>query len=147
MNYLLDTGIIIGLLREVPTIVKKYRNLPKERSIFFSVYSLTELYEGINNEGINKITNLDKKNAQSKILKILINHLEKKKQLLSLTRLEAEIYANLKISLQQSGMSIPVIDLLIGTIAIEKDFTLITTDKKHFQMLKKVIPQLNVEFW
>ena len=142
MNYLLDTGIIIGLLRETPIIVEKYRMLPQGRSTALTVYSLTELFEGI-----NKIANSDKRDAQSKILKILIGQFEKKKLIFALTRLQAEDYSKLKIALERNGTPIPVMDLLIGTIAIDKNSILITTDQTHFKTLKKIAPQLKVEFW
>ncbi len=106
------------------------------------VYTLTELFEGI-----NKISNSVKKEAQEKILNLLIDNVEKKNLLFALNKTDANEYSKFKIALEQKGNPIPVIDLLIGTIAIEKNFTLITTDKSHFQPLKDIIQQFNIEFW
>ncbi len=142
MDYLLDAGILIGLLREAPTIVDRYRKLTPNQFRAITVYSLIELFEGI-----HKTQNLVAKNSQLKILQILVDQFEKRGGVFALTRLQAEIFAKLRIGLEQKGTPIPVIDLLIGTIAIEKQFILITTDQKHFQVLKDVAPQFNVEFW
>jgi len=142
MNYLLDTGIIIGLLREIPTIVEKYRMLPQGRSTAFTAYSLTELFEGL-----NKLTNLPKRDAQFKILNIIIDQFEKKNRLFALTRSQADAYSKFKIALERNGTPIPVMDLLIGTIAIERNCILLTTDQTHFTTLKTIAPQLQVEFW
>lgn len=142
MSYLLDTGIVIGLLREIPIVVEKYKKLPQGCSKAITIYSLTELFEGI-----NKIINLDKKTTQLKILKLIIDQFEKKNRLFALTRSQAENYSKLKIALERKGTPIPVMDLLIGTIAIEKNFTLLTTDQTHFQTLKTIAPHFNVEFW
>ncbi len=142
MTYLLDTSIVIGLLREMPTIVKKYIQLPSNRSKVITVYSLTELFEGI-----YKISNPKKRDAQLKILNLIINYFTKIDGILALTIAQAEKYAQLKIALDKKGTPIPVIDLLIGTIAIERQLILLTTDHLHFQKLKAITPQLKVEFW
>jgi predicted nucleic acid-binding protein len=59
---------------------------------------------------------------------------------------DAALYARLKIDLEKRGTPIPVFDLLIGTIAISRGMTLVTTDDGHFKLLKQASPSLDVVF-
>ncbi len=143
MICLLDTNILIGILRENENVVLKYKELTKnkqDRGI--TSYTIAELYEGV-----KRVESKKKMEGQLKILEILLNNFEKRNKIFSLTRNEAIKYAELKIALEKKGKPIPIIDLLIGTIAIVNNFNLITTDKKHFQYLKDVFPRFQVEFW
>ena len=94
MDYLFDTRIIIGLLRESPKIVAQYVKLPETNTKAITVYTLAELYEGI-----NKMKDLKKRDAQLRILDLLIDHFEKRNCLIALTRLQANQYSKYKIAL------------------------------------------------
>ncbi|HEY0087430.1 MAG TPA: type II toxin-antitoxin system VapC family toxin [Candidatus Lokiarchaeia archaeon] len=134
---------MIGLLRENEKIVLKYKELNKskiEKGI--TSYTIAELYEGV-----KRVESKKKMEGQLKILEILLKKFEKRKKIFSLTRNEAMKYAELKIVLEKKGKPIPIMDLLIGTIAIVNNYKLITTDKNHFQNLKDVYPSFNAEFW
>ncbi|MHA1492131.1 MAG: type II toxin-antitoxin system VapC family toxin [Promethearchaeota archaeon] len=114
MIYLLDTNILIGILREHEFIVLKYKHITKkQQDKGIASYTIAELYEGV-----NKMESLKKMEAQLKILEILLNDFEKRNRIFSLTRKEAVKYAELKIALEKNGTPIPIIDLLIGTIVI-----------------------------
>lgn len=143
MTYLLDTNILIGLLRANHIIVSKYNKLSKksiEKGI--TTYTIAELYEGFHrDEALKRVE------AQRKILELLLNEFERKKRIFSLTRNEAINFPKFKIALEKKGTPIPIIDLLIGTIAIVNKFILITTDLPHYQSLKNAVPEFNVEFW
>lgn len=143
MICLLDTNILIGILRENEKVVLKYKELTKSKQDKgITSYTIAELYEGV-----KRVESKKKMEGQLKILEILLNNFEKRKKIFSLTRNEAIKYAELKIALEKKGKPIPIIDLLIGTIAIVNNYKLITTDKNHFQNLKGVFPRFNVEFW
>lgn len=143
MICLLDTNVLIGILREHKLIVLKYKQLTKkQQDKGITSYTIAELYEGV-----NRVESLKKMEAQLKLLEILLNDFEKRNRIFSLTRKEAEKYAELKIALEKKGTPIPIIDLLIGTIAIVNNYKFITTDKKHFQNLKDIIPKFNIEYW
>lgn len=144
MICLLDTNILIGILRENENVVLKYKELSKsEQDKGITSYTIAELYEGI-----KKVESSKKKmEGQLRILEILLNNFKKRKRIFSLTYNEAIKYAELKIALEKKGKPIPIIDLLIGTIAIVNNYKLITTDINHFQNLKNIFPNFNVEFW
>ena len=143
MIYLLDTNILIGILREHKLIVSKYKELTKkQQDKAITSYTIAELYDGINRAKSIKLIE-----GQLKILELLLSDFEKRKRIFSLTRNEAIKYAELKFALEKNGTPIPIMDLLIGSVAIENKFKLITTDKNHFQNLKDVYPSFNVEYW
>jgi len=143
MTYLLDTTILVGLLRANHIIVSKYNKLSKkgiDKGI--TTYTIAELYEGFYR---NKEQEIIK--AQQKIFEILLNEFEREKMIFSLTRNKAINFPKFKIALEKKGTPMPIIDLLIGTIAIVNNFILITTDVAHYQLLKSAIAEFNVEFW
>ncbi|HDZ18374.1 hypothetical protein LCGC14_1026330 [marine sediment metagenome] len=143
MICLLDTNILIGILREHKPIVLKYNQLTKkQQDKGITSYTIAELYEGV-----NRVESLKKMEAQLKLLEIILNDFERRNRIFSLSRKEAEKYAELKMALEKKGTPIPIMDLLIGTIAIVNNYKFITSDKKHFQNLEDIIPKLNIEYW
>lgn len=143
MIYLLDTNILIGILREHKQIVSKYKELTtKQQDKAITSYTIAELFDGI-----NRVKSGKKMEGQLKVLELLLNDFERRNRICSLTRIEAKKYAELKLALEKNGTPIPIMDLLIGSVAIGNKFKLITTDKNHFQNLKKVNPAFNVEYW
>ncbi len=143
MICLLDTNILIGILREHKPIVLKYNQLTKkQQDKGITSYTIAELYEGV-----NRVESLKKMEAQLKLLEIILNDFERRNRIFSLSRKEAEKYAELKIALEKNGTPIPIMDLLIGTIAIVNNYKFITSDKKHFKNLKDIIPKFNIEYW
>ena len=143
MICLLDTNILIGILREQKLIVSKYKILTKkQQDKAITSYTIAELYNGI-----NRVKSSKQMEGQLKILELLLNNFEKRKRIFSLTRNEAKKYAELKITLEKNGTPIPIMDLLIGSVAIANNYKLITTDKRHFQNLKDVCPSFKVEYW
>ncbi len=140
--YLLDTSILIGILREDPVILRKYNALPPKVPRAITTFAVAELHEGL-----LLIQNETTQNAQRRILELILNSLETRSLILTLTRQGAEVYAGLSNKLRIKGTAIPVMDLLIGTIAIVTKNNLITLDKNHFQKLQAVQPALQVEYW
>ncbi|MBN1803526.1 MAG: type II toxin-antitoxin system VapC family toxin [Candidatus Lokiarchaeota archaeon] len=143
MTVLLDTNIIIGFLRGREDIVIKYNKLTRsqiDKSI--TVYNIAELFDGI-----NRVQSPARMKEQLKIVDLMLNEFDKRKKIFSLTREGAKKFAELKLSLERKGTLIPIMDLLIGTIAILNDFKLITSDKKHFEKLNNLNTSFQVEFW
>ena len=140
--FLLDTNVIIGVLREAPQVLENYRALPPKIPKAITTFSVAELYEGL-----NLLTQVGTQEAQKRILEHIFDAFDGRNLILTLTRQGAKRYAQLSVSLRKHGTPIPVIDLLIGTIALLTNSTLITTDKNHFQLLKTVEATFQVEFW
>lgn len=143
MMFLLDTNIIIGVLREKSEIVTNYVNIAKRANpIFITVYTIAELYNGILN--IQKEVKIE---SEMKILELILNSYERQGKVLSLNINQAKIFAKLKYNLKKQGTPIPIVDLLIGAIALENGFILITTDKSHFKNLEKIESKFKVQYW
>jgi len=140
--YLLDTNIIIGILREASDILDKYRALPPRIPKAITTFSAAELYEGL-----ILIQEEVTRNVQKRFLELMLDALDARSLIFTLTRQDAALYADLRIALRKNGTPIPVVDLLIGTIALATNSTLITTDQHHFQMFQAVQPAFLVEYW
>jgi tRNA(fMet)-specific endonuclease VapC len=142
MGLLIDTSIAIRILRGSERVVAAYEALSKkhgEKAI--TAYTVAEL-----REGILKSTRPAQSKLEDRLLDVFFDDLAKRNAIHSLTPQAARLYAKLKIALEQRGTPIPVFDLLIGTIAIDRGLKLVTTDDGHFGHLKKISPDLDVVY-
>jgi tRNA(fMet)-specific endonuclease VapC len=142
MGLLLDTSIIIRILRGSEPVIGAYEALSKkhdEKAI--TSYTIAEL-----REGILKSTKPERSRLEERLLEILFEDFVNRNAIHALTPRAAALYARLKIALEQLGTPIPVFDLLIGTIAIDHGLKLVTTDDGHFDYLKKVAPGFDVVY-
>ncbi len=145
--FLLDTNIIIAILRGKQEIVKKYQRISsKSQPIYLTTYTITEIYIGFEDQGY-KQQNLEKLNIQKKLFDKMINFLEAQKRIISLDLEGAKILGKLLHQLKIKGNQIPFIDAIIGAIGISRNLTIITSDKNHFNAIKTVHDKLNTEFW
>lgn len=145
--FLLDTNIIIAILRGKQEIVKKYQRISsKSQPIYLTTYTITEIYIGFEDQEY-KQQNLEKLNIQKKLFDKMINFLEAQKRIISLDLEGAKILGKLLYQLKIKGNPIPFIDAIIGAIGISRNLTIITSDKNHFNAIKTVYDKLNAEFW
>jgi len=145
--FLLDTNIIIAILRGKQEIVKKYQRISsKSQPIYLTTYAITEIYIGFEDQEY-KQQNLEKLNIQKKLFDKMINFLEAQKRIISLDLEGAKILVKLLYQLKIKGNPIPFIDAIIGAIGISRNLTIITSDKNHFNAIKTVYDKLNAEFW
>jgi len=64
-------------------------------------------------------------------------------KIIKLTKISLDISANRFGNLKRKGIELGTPDLLIAGIALENDFTLVTSDIKHFQQIEG----LKIENW
>lgn len=114
MNYLFDTNIIIGFLKNEENIVNK---LKSESSINVSVVTIGEMFYGANNS-----------NNSSKNLK-LYSEFFKYCNVFEISEKTAEYYADIRFELKKIGKPIPENDIWIAAIAKENDLIIVTRDK------------------
>jgi tRNA(fMet)-specific endonuclease VapC len=105
---LLDTGIVIGMLRE-----------KKQRQGIISIITVAEILRGIDAQKRPAIKRL----------------LEESFAVLNLDSAVVERYCDLYSDLKKKGSLLPDADLFIAATAMTHDLTLETTDA-HFQRLK-----------
>ena len=117
MTYLLDTSILIPLLRMKQEARKIVRDL-RGRKVVSSV-CVAELYEGI-----YRSEQLEKNKTK------LENFLEELDEIVSFSSKEAVIFGKLKAEMKRE--LIPDMDLQIAATCIANDLILVTSDIRHF---------------
>ena len=82
--YLLDTNIVIGILKLKQEFVKKYKNISlKKQPIYLTTYSLSEIYLGFNVPEFKQ--NYAKKlKIQKNLFNKMVKNLESQQRIISL---------------------------------------------------------------
>ena len=145
--YLLDTNIIIGILREKQEILKKYKELSeKALPIYLTSYSLSEIYVGFHDQEFKK-KYPKKLKIQINLFSKMVNKLQAQNRIISLSVEDSKTLGEIIHLLKVKGNPIPIIDSIIGAIAISQKLIVITTDQNHFKAIKDVKNELKIEFW
>ncbi len=126
-DYLLDTNIVIGLLAEEPSILRRF---DAEGSATLSIVVLGELYFGAYNS----------KQLRNNLVKL--ERLIADNTLLDCNLETAAIYGELRQFLRERGTPIPENDLWIAAQCRQHELTIVTRDA-HFSHL----PDLVCETW
>jgi len=125
LSYLLDTSILIGILREEPNARKMFEYLFGEnKDMFICTLSITQILSKV-----RKNENFDKtKDFLNLFIPLSVN-----KEISSQT-------GTLGYDLVKKGKTIPDIDdLIINILCQENDLILVTSNIKHFPNLKNKI--------
>ena len=145
--HLLDTNIIIGILREKENIIKRYKKISgKKQPICLTTYSLSEIYLGFHAQEFKKQA-AEKLKLQKELFDRMVIKLQGQNRITSLSAEDSKILGELFHLLKVKGNPIPVIDAIIGAIAISRELTVITTDLNHFKVIKNIYENFKVEFW
>lgn len=118
-KYLIDSDILIYFLKGKQEVVERLSQIPID-DLYISRINYTELIYGAYNS--SKIT---------KNLKVIEPFLDSFK-VLEFTKTSSLIFAKEKARLKKNGSTIADMDLMIASIAIENDCTLISNNIKHF---------------
>lgn len=123
MNYLIDTDIIIYILKnnlKVNENFSYFRNYPKS----ISVITYGELvYEAYKSQSVE--ANLAKIHRLTEIFPII-----------NISFSVMETFGGLKASFEQSGRIIDDMDLMIASTAITHNLILVTNNEKHFRRIE-----------
>lgn len=117
-HIVLDTNAYSNLLTGSETVLTA---LCEAETVYMSIFVLGELYTGFKG-GSKELLN-------GKILESFL--MKQSVKILNATRETAEVFAELKTSLQKKGSPIPINDIWIAAHAIESGSVLVTFDK-HF---------------
>jgi len=128
--YILDTDILIYFLKGVEKVVEKV-SVTNTADLSTTVINKAELLYGACNSEKKK-QNITKANGLLAELTIL-----------DFSQNAAEIFANEKARLKSNGQPISDMDLLIASVCIDNNRTLVTNNVKHFNR----IGQLQIENW
>ena len=131
MTYVLDTNILVSLLR--------YKNPPNtelfNQGAAISIITYAELLVGAQ-KSLHPTKNLQLIQSMLQDLDIAT---------LPLTEGIAQVYANLRVSLEKKGRRIEDLDLLIAATAISHHLTLVTANIKHFSFLPNLKFKTNID--
>jgi len=123
MNFLLDTNIIVEILRGNYEVQQRTYGIGLQKC-FISEYTMAELYTGAN-----------KSNSQT-----AFQQLETIEQLFRIIPFGKSFkkYGEIRAKSEQSGIRMDDMDLLIASVAIEHKLTLVTHNQKHFQNIPEL---------
>ena len=130
-KYLIDSDILIYFLKGKQEVVERLSQIPIN-SLYISRINYTELIYGAYNS--------TKINQNLKVIEPFLESF----QVLELTKTSSLIFAKEKARLKKNGNIIADMDLMIASIAIENDCTLISNNIKHFDRVQnlKLEPKL-----
>ena len=127
MSFVLDTSILIEIENNNKEIIQKIEQLCPPSNIFITFFSYCEFYFGI----IEK----SEKN-KSKALERLSEY-----KLINTTEKSAITFCEILHDLKKRGEMIPEFDILIASLVIDNNLTLITSDNdfKKIKELRSII--------
>ncbi len=129
MIFLLDTDICSAHMRRPAQLAHRFVQFTGRLSI--SSITLAELYAGAY------------KHSQTLRLLSLIKDLKVEVQVLDFDSACAETFGRVRGTLLNHGISIPTTDLMIASVALVHDLTLVTHNTQDFQN----IPGLSLDDW
>ena len=130
MSYLLDTDTLIFWLNGDQTIAQKADEVGRA-DLHFSTVSLAELYFGAYNS-----KEIDRNLKVIQQLSLIID-------LIPFERRAAQLFGQIKAALKQQGNLLLDADLMIASVALVNELTIVTNNTKHFTR----IPNLSLENW
>ena len=130
MTVLLDTNILSAHLRRPAALANRF--LQYSGRLYTSAVVLAELFVWAHN-----------RSDPSKLLTTIDELLFEEVGLLEYDRDCANEFGRLRIQLRRTGIEVPSLDLLIASVAIAYDLTLVTQNTADFEK----IPDLGLHDW
>ena len=126
MRYMLDTNICIYLIKQKPEKVLRHFKAHSVGEIGISSITLAELRYGV--ERSQQV----QKNRQA--LEEFVLPLE----IAAFDEAAAEVYGSVRAGLEQAGMPVGSMDMLIGAHALSLGVTLVTNNLREFKKIKNL---------
>ncbi len=125
MGILIDSNIIIDFLNNQDSAVNFFKEITSDRELFISIISWAEVVYGF------------KKNKSFNKEKLFQDFLEDYKiVIISIDKIVAEKYLDVKIDLEIKRIPLDDFDLLIAATAMANNLLLATRNIKHFKRIK-----------
>ncbi len=122
MKYAIDSDILIYYLKNHPKVVERFVNTELDE-LSTTIINYTELLFGAY-KSAKSVENLA-------AIRRFLDSLE----IVQFDRDSAEIFAQLKASLQKEGNVVADMDLLIASICLANGLTLVTNNTRHFEKI------------
>ena len=124
-KYLIDSDILIYFLKGKQEVVQRLSQIPID-DLYISRINYTELIYGAYNSS--------KINQNLKVIEPFLDSFK----VLEFTKTSSLVFAKEKARLKKNGNIIADMDLMIASIAIENDCTLISNNIKHFDRVRNL---------
>lgn len=122
-RYLLDTDWIIQYLHGQPDVVRRVDELRGE-GVGLAVVSLAEVYEGV-------YSSRNPQESERQLIEFLRGF-----PVLSIDPEACKLFGRERGRLRAARQMIGDFDLLIGAVALQHNLTLMTNNRRHFQMVE-----------
>jgi predicted nucleic acid-binding protein len=126
MKYLLDTDTLIYWLKGNKNIEEKALTFGLEQ-LGYSIISHAELYFGAYNS--------EQKDKNLKAIQVV----NQKLALVNFNAESAQLFGMIKADLTQQGKIILDADIMIASIALSNELTLVTNNEKHFNRIPNLV--------
>ncbi len=130
MSFLLDTNILSAHLRRPSGLAHRF--IQYSGRLYTSSVALAELFVWAHNRP-----------DPAKVLNAIDELLFQEVALLDYDRECADEFGRVRIDLRRQGIEVPTVDLMIASVALVYDLTLVTHNTLDFQN----IPDLRLEDW
>jgi tRNA(fMet)-specific endonuclease VapC len=126
MRYMLDTNICIYLIKQKPEKVLRHFKAHSVGEIGISSITLAELRYGV--ERSQQV----QKNRQA------LEEFTLPLEIAAFDEAAAEVYGSVRAGLEQAGMPVGSMDMLIGAHALSLGITLVTNNLREFEKIKNL---------
>lgn len=127
MGIVVDTDVLIDLLREKDDAVKKIKELEKNEELATTDINVFELYFGAYNS--------KKKDKNLSSTRGLLKNLT----LLHTTEEAMETGGRIYSDMKAKGKSIDIRDVLIAAITLQNGASLLTRNRDHFERIEEIV--------
>ncbi|OLS13895.1 MAG: hypothetical protein RBG13Loki_2489 [Promethearchaeota archaeon CR_4] len=143
---LIDTSVLIGILRKLPSCVDKYATNQRANTRFYiSTFTIAEVYEGFYARNVFEKKEIP--HPEYQVFARLFDKMNKRRRIVTLNPESSMFYAKLLHLLKSAGNFVPIMDVLIAAVGYVSGHTIATGDRRHFETMREVYPDLNVDFW
>jgi len=125
--YVLDTDHCIGLLRDNPKIVSKFRSLHKDTVLYTTIITIAELLYGA-----YRLPNPPERLKE-------VDAFQEDIEVFGLDLTAAKVYGRLKAELAQKGEILADNDLFIASITLSRGLVLVTHNSRHYKRITGLI--------
>jgi len=123
LAYLVDTDWVIHYLNGQPLVVAKLQEL-QQRGIAISIISLAELYEGVYYSRDPDAKEQD------------LNNFIRGLSIVGIDEEICKVFGRVRGQLRAKKKTVADFDLLIGSTALRHDMTVLTNNRRHFELIE-----------
>ena len=122
-SYLVDSDWVLHYLNGQPAVVAKLQEL-QEQGVAISIISLAELYEGIYHSRDPEAKGHD------------LNDFVRGLSVMGIDEEICKVFGRVRGQLRAKKKTVADFDLLIGSTALQHELTVLTNNRRHFELIE-----------